>query len=177
VSEGEPCRESGCHPDDRVRETLIICGRGACTYLQQILDPQPLRHPSRNHRVSFRCLPIGQALSWNTSLLLATDLKLICKEKNASVKMLVRTKFWEEYGQYGTYNGSGLIRDSLRRLYERGLFRRKHWTNCRRLLASAIISQRISSDHKSVIINMFRKKCSTVSGSASNRSFEMFVDI
>ena len=83
-----------------------------------------------------------QALSWNTSLLLATDLKLICKEKNASVKMLVQTKFWEEYGQYGTYNGSGLIRDSLRRLYERGLFRRKHWTNCRRLLASAIISQR-----------------------------------
>jgi hypothetical protein len=36
------------HPDDRVRGTLSICGRGACTYLQQIL--------SRKGEVNYRQL-------------------------------------------------------------------------------------------------------------------------
>ncbi len=36
---------------------------------------------------------------------------------------------------------------------------------------------KFSSFHKSLILNMFHKKWSTGSGSASNRSAEVFVDI
>jgi hypothetical protein len=36
----EGVKRNRFHPDDRVRATLSTCGRGACTYLQQI----PLEH-------------------------------------------------------------------------------------------------------------------------------------
>jgi threonine dehydrogenase-like Zn-dependent dehydrogenase len=48
----EGVKRNRFHPDDRVRATLSTCGRGACTYLQQIplmkqvlaekLDPSPV---------------------------------------------------------------------------------------------------------------------------------------
>src|SRR5260370_5219576 len=55
------------------------------------LNPHPLRHPSRIHRASFRCLPIWQALPWNTSP--RNGLEISLQQMNASVKILLPTNF------------------------------------------------------------------------------------
>jgi hypothetical protein len=39
----EGVKRNRFHPDDRVRATLSTCGKGACTYLQQILKAEVLQ--------------------------------------------------------------------------------------------------------------------------------------
>src|ERR1700693_3354289 len=71
------------------------------------LNPLPLRHPSRIHRASFRCLPLWRALPWNTSPRNGPEISL--QKFNASVKILRHTNF-SVIWQIWHLIGSGLIR-------------------------------------------------------------------